>query len=89
VGVVHVKDLLGRPGDVIDDFVRPPYLVSPMKEAAQLFEEMRHKRVHMALICSDRSQLMGIITLEDLIEKVMGEIHDEAHDRQFPQGEPP
>ena len=89
VGVVHVKDLLGRPGNVIDDFVRPPYLVSPMKEAAQLFEEMRHKRVHMALICGDGGQLMGIITLEDLIEKVMGEIHDESHDRQFPQGEPP
>jgi len=89
VGVVHVKDLLGKPGDIIDDFVRPPYLVSPMKEAAQLFEEMRHKRVHMALICGDGGQLMGIITLEDLIEKVMGEIHDESHDRQFPQGEPP
>jgi putative hemolysin len=88
-GVVHVKDLLGKPGDVIDDFVRPPYLVSPMKEATQLFEEMRHKRVHMALICGDGGQLMGIITLEDLIEKVMGEIHDESHDRQFPQGEPP
>jgi len=89
VGVVHVKDLLGKPGDVIDDFVRPPYLVSPMKDAAQLFEEMRQKRVHMALICGDGGQLMGIITLENLIEKVMGEIHDEAHDRQFPQGEPP
>ncbi len=88
VGVVHVKDLIGREGNVIDDFVRPPFLVTPMQLAADLFEEMRHKRVHMALVCAGDGRLMGIITLEDLIEKVMGEIHDEVHDRQFPHGEP-
>jgi len=89
MGVVHVKDLIGREGNVIDDFVRPPFMVTPMQLAADLFEEMRHKRVHMALVCGDDGRLMGIITLEDLIEKVMGEIHDEVHDRQFPHGEPP
>ena len=89
VGVVHVKDLIGREGNVIDDFVRPPFMVTPMQLAADLFEEMRHKRVHMALVCADDGRLMGIITLEDLVEKVMGEIHDEVHDRQFPHGEPP
>ena len=88
VGVVHVKDLIGREGNIIDDFVRPPFMVTPMQLAADLFEEMRHKRVHMALVCGGDGRLMGIITLEDLIEKVMGEIHDEVHDRQFPHGEP-
>jgi putative hemolysin len=89
VGVVHVKDLIGKEGKVIDDFVRPPFVVTPEREAADLFEEMRRKRIHMAIVCDGEGRMLGVITLEDLIEKVMGEIRDEVHERQFPHGEPP
>ncbi len=89
VGVVHVKDLIGKEGKVIDDFVRPPFVVTPQREAADLFEEMRRKRIHMAIVCDGEGRMLGVITLEDLIEKVMGDIRDEVHERQFPHGEPP
>lgn len=87
VGVVYTKDLLGKSGGYIDYYVKPAFFTFPDRDAADLFEEMRKNRIHMALV-SDEGQLLGIITLEDLIEEVMGEIHDEAQDKQFPDGEP-
>ena len=87
VGVVYVKDLLGKDEGYIDDYVRPAFYVFPDRDAADVFEEMRKNRIHMGLI-ADEGSLLGIITLEDLIEEVMGEIHDEVQDKQFPDGEP-
>jgi CBS domain containing-hemolysin-like protein len=87
MGVVYVKDLLVKSEGFIDDFLRPPFIVFPDGEAAELFELMRKDRIHMAIV-ADEGKLLGIITLEDLIEEVMGEIHDEAQDKQFPDGEP-
>jgi putative hemolysin len=87
VGVVYVKDLLGKSGGMIDDYVKPAFYVFPDRDAADLFEEMRRNRIHMGLV-SDDGRLLGIVTLEDLIEEIMGEIHDEVHDKQFPDGEP-
>jgi len=87
VGVIYVKDLFGVEGGIIDDYLRPPFYVFPDRDAADVFEEMRDNRIHMAMV-SAKGQLLGIITLEDLIEEVMGEIHDEAQDKQFPNGQP-
>ncbi len=87
VGVVYVKDLFGKSGGIIDDYVRPPFYVFPDVDAADVFEEMRENRIHMGIV-SDEGRLLGIVTLEDLIEEVMGEIHDESQDKQFPDGEP-
>lgn len=87
VGVVYVKDLFGKEGGTIDDYVRPPFFVFPDVDAADAFNEMREARIHMGIV-SDEGRLLGIITLEDMIEEVMGEIHDEAQDKQFPDGEP-
>ncbi len=87
VGVVFVKDLFGMEGGIIDDYVRPPFYVFPDVDAADVFMEMRKNRIHMGLV-ADEGRLLGIITLEDLIEEVMGEIHDESQDMQFPDGEP-
>jgi CBS domain containing-hemolysin-like protein len=88
MGLVHVKDLLGKTEGVIDDYARHPFITFPDREAAELFEEMREGRIHMALVCGEGGRLLGIITLEDLIEEVMGEIRDEVHEKQFPDGEP-
>ncbi len=88
VGLVYVKDLLGKKRGVIDDYARHPFITFPDREAAELFEEMREGRIHMALVCGEGGRLLGIITLEDLIEEVMGEIRDEVHEKQFPNGEP-
>jgi len=88
VGVVYVKDLLGKEGGSIDEYARPPFFVFRDRDAADVFEEMRKNRIHMALVADEGGHLMGIVTLEDLIEQVMGEIHDESQDKQFPNGEP-
>jgi CBS domain containing-hemolysin-like protein len=87
VGIIYVKDLFGKEGGIIDDYVRPGFYIFPDRDAADVFEEMRESRIHMAMV-SDEGKLLGIITLEDLIEEVMGEIHDESQDKQFPDGEP-
>jgi CBS domain containing-hemolysin-like protein len=87
VGVVYVKDLFGKEGGIIDDYVRPPFYVFPDRDAADVFMEMRENRIHIGLV-ADEGRLLGIVTLEDLIEEVMGEIHDESQDKQFPNGEP-
>ena len=84
---LYVKDLFGKEGGIIDDYVRPPFYVFPDVDAADVFKEMRKNRIHMGLV-ADEGQLLGIVTLEDLIEEVMGEIHDESQDMQFPDGEP-
>jgi CBS domain containing-hemolysin-like protein len=88
VGVVYVKDLFGMEGGIIDDYVRPPFYVFPDVDAADVFNEMRKNRIHMGLVADEGGNLLGIVTLEDLIEEVMGEIHDESQDMQFPDGEP-
>jgi CBS domain containing-hemolysin-like protein len=87
VGVIYVKDLFGKEGGIIDDYVRPAFFVFPDRDAADVFEDMRDSRNHIALV-ADEGRLLGIITLEDLIEEVMGEIHDESQDKLFPDGEP-
>jgi CBS domain containing-hemolysin-like protein len=87
VGVVYVKDLFGKEGGIIDDYVRPPFYVFPDRDAADVFRDMREHRIHIGLV-ADGGRLLGIITLEDLIEEVMGEIQDESQDMQFPDGEP-
>ncbi len=88
VGVVYVKDLFGKDGGIIDDYVRPPFYVFPDVDAADVFNEMRRNRIHIGLVADEGGHLLGIVTLEDLIEEVMGEIHDESQDMQFPDGEP-
>jgi len=88
VGVVFVKDLFGKGGGIIDDYVRPAFYIFPDRDAADVFEDMQKHRIHMGLVADEGGHLLGIITLEDLIEEVMGEIHDESQDKQFPDGEP-
>jgi CBS domain containing-hemolysin-like protein len=87
VGVIFVKDLFGKDGGIIDDYVRPPFFVFPDRDAADVFEEMRDNHIHMGIV-ADEGLLLGIVTMEDLIEEVMGEIEDESQDKQFPDGEP-
>jgi len=59
-------------------FCRPPLVVPEAQRVATLFEEMRLARAHMAFVVDEYGEFMGLVTLEDLLEEIVGEIHDET-----------
>jgi CBS domain containing-hemolysin-like protein len=88
VGLVHVKDLLagvreGRLTGKVRNFVRPAYFVPDTKRLDELFREMRRKKVHMAIAVDEYGGTAGLVTMEDLLEEIVGSIQDE-YDREEP-----
>ncbi|MCW8914277.1 MAG: hemolysin family protein [Magnetovibrio sp.] len=87
-GIVHVKDVLawkGRDADFsASSIVRPVLFVAPSMQVLELLLEMRAKRVHMALVVDEFGGIDGLVTIEDLVEEIVGEIEDE-----FDQDEKP
>ena len=83
VGFIHGKDLLGRmvrePDFDIRSIVRPPFFVPEGKKVSDLLKEMQKTRVHMAFVVDEYGSISGIVTTEDLLEELVGEIEDE-HD---------
>ena len=81
IGILNAKDLAARRLDPtpprIDRLVRPPFFVPPSKPLGELFDEMRHGRVWIALIVDEFGKLLGVVTVEDLLEELFGEIRDE------------
>lgn len=82
VGVVYAKDLLrfwGRkPEEIqITQVMRTPYFVPETKSIETLLQEFRTKRVHMAIAIDEYGGTSGLITIEDLIEEIIGDIQDE------------
>jgi CBS domain containing-hemolysin-like protein len=85
IGMIHIKDLLAamaaeRP-IVLARMVRRLLFVSPSTRVLDLLLEMRIKRTHMALVVDEYGGIDGLITIEDLVEEIVGEIDDE-HDRE-------
>lgn len=82
VGVVTAMDLLqrGATAGALDELTRPPYYVPETKRIDDLLRELQRARVHLALVVDEYGGSMGIVTLEDLLEEIVGEIQDE-HDR--------
>lgn len=82
-GVVHGKDLLGRlvAGEPVDlaSVMRPPVYVPESKKVHDLLKQMQRTRSQMALVVDEYGGLSGLVTSEDLIEELLGEIQDE-HD---------
>jgi putative hemolysin len=87
VGFIHGKDLLGKmvtnPEFDINTIVRPPYYVPEMKKVNDLLKEMQKNRIHMALVVDEYGGISGLVTTEDLLEELVGEIEDE-HDAGEP-----
>lgn len=97
VGVVHARDLLraiaekGRDGVNALDVARPPWFVPDSTSAEDQLAEFLRRREHFALVVDEYGALMGLVTLEDILEEIVGDIKDE-HDiavqgvRQQPDG---
>ncbi len=83
IGILHVRDLFGALYDrgienvVIEQIVRPAYVVPETKDLASLLAEFRRQNQHMALVVDEYGAVQGIVTLEDLLEEIVGEIEDE------------
>jgi len=82
VGILHINDLIGlseRGGKLSDlkRMIHPAYFVPLSKGAEDLFWEMQRQRIHMAIVVNEYGKVVGLITLEDLLEELFGEIYDE------------
>ena len=82
VGIVHAKDLLMRivaPRDAIAlrDVMRPPYFIPENKKIDELLTEFRRSKQQMAIVRDEYGTVAGIVTLEDVVEEIVGDIQDE------------
>jgi putative hemolysin len=81
IGIVYLKDIL--PLHLLDkqfqlnEVLRKPYFVPPNKNVSVLLKEMREKRIHLALVGDEYGGTDGLVTMEDLIEEIIGDIRDE------------
>lgn len=85
-GMVHTKDLVNYLNEP-DDFdwrklIRPPYFVHEHKLIEDLLHEFQHKRIHFAIVVDEFGGTSGIVTLEDIMEEVIGDIRDEFDEEE-------
>ncbi|MGA1822820.1 MAG: hemolysin family protein [Thermoplasmatota archaeon] len=76
-GLVYSKDLLKRKDGKLSDIIRPTVKLKADTDASTAFEILRNKRIHMAAVINDKGNDIGIVTMEDIIEEIVGEIYDE------------
>jgi CBS domain containing-hemolysin-like protein len=82
VGIAYAKDLMraerdGRGEIVVSDLMRPPQFVPETKRVAEMLREMQTQKFHLAIVIDEYGGTAGLVTLEDLIEELVGEIADE------------
>jgi len=83
VGILHVRDLFGALHDVgiasveLESIVRPAYVVPETKDLAALLADFRREKQHLAIVVDEYGDVEGIVTLEDLLEEIVGDIEDE------------
>ncbi|MCU0379255.1 MAG: gliding motility-associated protein GldE [Bacteroidales bacterium] len=81
-GILFVKDLLphlGKPDSFRwQSLIRPPYVVPETKKISELLKEFQDKKIHMAIVVDEYGGTSGIVTLEDILEEIVGEITDET-----------
>ena len=87
VGMVHTKDLIAhwsqRRGFAIEKVLRKVLFAAPSMRVLDLLKEMRITRLHLALVVDEYGGVDGLVTIEDLVEEIVGEIEDE-HDEEAP-----
>ncbi|HEX8626580.1 MAG TPA: hemolysin family protein [Catenuloplanes sp.] len=79
VGVVHLSDLVCVPDDrPVDECARPPLLLPDSLPVSDALRQFKAERQHIALVVDERGAIAGIVTLEDILEEIVGEIYDET-----------
>ncbi len=88
-GILHTMDLMSLqdeirgPGFKLQDILREAYFVPRTKKIGELLREFRLKHIHMAIVVDEYGGTAGLITLEDILEEIVGEIHDEDETETF------
>lgn len=91
IGILHIKDIMKymicyKLKDFeLKNLLRPPYFVPFTKKTDELFEEMQKNKIQMSIIIDEYGGTAGIVTMEDLIEEIMGNILDEYDDEEKPE----
>lgn len=83
IGILIAKKILSKidkPAEekrTLNSFLIKPYFIPASKNALELFKELQRKKIHMAIVINEYGKMMGLITMEDLLEEIFGEIQDE------------
>ncbi len=82
VGLLYAKDLLrvqgqDKPLSAMRELLRPAYFVPEAKKADELLAEMQSRRIHVAIVVDEYGGVAGLVTLEDIVEEIIGEVRDE------------
>jgi len=80
IGILHAKDLLSYWCSETADFremMRPPYFIPETKKISEVLKDLRDKKSHMAIVIDEYGGTAGILTLEDIIEEIIGDVMDE------------
>lgn len=81
IGIIYTKDLISllehRDLIVLQDVIRPAYFVPHSIKISQLMRELQERKMHLAIVVDEFGGMEGIVTMEDILEEIVGEIHDE------------
>ncbi|HXE56642.1 MAG TPA: hemolysin family protein [Gemmatimonadales bacterium] len=92
IGVVHAKDILtalrSSPAQRIRELVRPPLFVPGTREVEDVLADMKRLKVHLAIVLDEYGGTAGIVTMEDLLEEIVGQIYDEYDPAEKPATAP-
>ena len=86
IGILYTKDLLpylDQPNFKWHKLIKPPFYVPENKKLDDLLKEFQHKKIHLAVVVDEYGGTSGIITLEDVIEEIVGDISDEFDDEEL------
>ena len=77
-GILHIKDVLNKPRDTkLKDLMREAYYVPETKKINELFDEFKRMKIQMAIVIDEYGGTAGIVTMEDMLEEIVGDIYDE------------
>jgi CBS domain containing-hemolysin-like protein len=93
VGLLYAKDLLkcfreNRMEAPLRELLRPPYFIPGSKKVTALLREMQKQRVHLAIIVDEYGGIAGMVTIEDILEEIVGDIQDEYDLHEVVQAQP-
>ena len=77
IGILHSKDLLNNKSEDISSILHEPYFVPDKKNVFELLQEFQVKKTHIAVVLDEYGRLEGIVTLEDILEEIFGQIENE------------
>lgn len=82
-GILYTKDLIGVDLNTpLSKLKREAYFVPKTKNVDEMLNEFKKKKLHMAIVLNEHSTMIGVVTIEDLLEEIVGEIYDETDDQQ-------